>query len=138
MHPIEPGMVWIGWITLVALVFYIATAIIVSRTRTRVGIFPPQMFGNPELERALRVQGNTLEHLVPFLAALWLCAWAWAPLPAAILGIVWLFGRVIYAVGYYREPKRRMPGFIIAMITLLLLIIGAAYGLIRMGIVLGV
>lgn len=130
-------MIWIGWITLAALVFYIATAVMVSRTRTRVGIFPPQMTGHPELERALRVQGNTLEHLVPFIVALWLCAWAWAPLPAAILGLIWVFGRIVYAAGYYREAKRRAPGFLIAMVALILLMIGAAYGLLRMGIALG-
>ena len=134
---IQPGMIWIGWITLAVLVFYIATAIMVSRTRGRVGIHAPQMSGHPDLERALRVQGNTLELLVPFLAALWLCAWAWAPLPAAILGLVWLFGRIVYAVGYYREAKRRAPGFFISMVSLILLMLGAAYGLIRMGLVVG-
>ena len=133
MH-MQPGMIWIGWITLAALVLYIGVCIVVARTRTRVGIFPPQMTGNPELERALRVQGNTLEHLVPFLVAFWMCAIFWAPLPAAILGVVWLFGRLVYAVGYYREPKRRMPGFVIAMLCLILLMIGAGYGLIRVGI----
>ncbi|HVT50106.1 MAG TPA: MAPEG family protein [Dongiaceae bacterium] len=137
MH-IEPGMLWIGWITLAVLVFYIGTCIMVARTRTRVGIHPPQMSGNPELERALRVQGNTLEHMVPFLAALWICAIFWAYLPAAILGIVWLFGRILYAAGYYREPRRRMLGFGIGMICLILLLIGSAYGLIRMGLVMGV
>ena len=85
----------------------------------------------------MRVQGNTLEQLVPFIVALWLCAWTWAPLPAALLGVVWLFGRVLYAAGYYRAAKKRAPGFIIAMVALILLMIGAAYGLIRMGIVLG-
>jgi len=133
---IQPGMIWIGWITLATLVCYIGTALIVSRTRGRVGIFAPQMSGHPDLERALRVQANMLEQLVPFLTALWLCAWAWAPLPAAILGIVWLFGRVLYAAGYYREAKKRAPGFMIAMVALILLMIGAAYGLIRLGIVL--
>src|SRR3569833_1486862 len=99
---IKQRMIWIGAITLAALILYLGTAIMVSRTRGRVGIFAPQMSGNPELERAIRVQGNTLELLVPFLAALWMCAIFWAPLPAAILGVVWLFGRLIYAIGYYR------------------------------------
>jgi glutathione S-transferase len=134
----QPGTLWIGWITLAALVLYLATCIMVARTRDRVGISPPQMTGNPDLERALRVQLNTLEHMVPFLVALWLCAIFWAYLPAAILGVVWLVGRVVYAVGYYREPKRRMPGFVIGMLCLILLMIGAAYGLIQVGLVMGV
>jgi uncharacterized membrane protein YecN with MAPEG domain len=134
----QPGTIWIGWITLAVLVFYVATCIIVARTRARVGISPPQMTGDPALERALRVQGNTLEHMVPFLVALWMCAVFWAYLPAAILGVVWLFGRVLYAAGYYREPGRRMPGFVIAMLCLILLFIGTAYGLFRAGLVMGV
>jgi glutathione S-transferase len=138
MGPIQPGMIWIGWITLAALVLYLAMAIYVSRARARDGVNPPTMSGPPAFECAVRVHANTLEHLVPFLVALWMCAIFWAPLPAAILGVVWLFGRVIYAFGYYSAPGRRIPGFVIAMIALVLLIIGAAYGLIRMGIVMGV
>ena len=136
MHPIEPGMVWIGWITLVAVVITIATAIWVSAARVRTGIDGPAMTGDPKLERAIRVHANTLEHLLPFLALLWLCAWAWAPFPAAVCGIIWLFGRIIYAVGYYSAPGRRIAGFVIGMIALVLLTIGSAYGLIRLGIVL--
>jgi glutathione S-transferase len=135
---VEPGMIWIGWITLVALVLYLASAIYVSRMRARHGVAPPTMAGPPPFECAVRVHGNTLEHLVPFLVALWMCAIFWEPLPAALLGVVWLFGRVIYAFGYYSAPGRRLPGFVIAMIALVLLLIGAVYGLIQMGLVMGV
>lgn len=134
----EPGMIWIGWITLAALVLYLATAIYVSRMRARHHISPPAMTGAPAFENACRVHGNTLEQLVPFLASLWMCAIFWVPLPAAILGIVWLFGRAVYAFGYYSAPGRRLPGFGIAMIALILLMIGSAYGLFRAGLVMGV
>jgi uncharacterized membrane protein YecN with MAPEG domain len=135
---VDPGMIWIGWITLATLVLYLATAMYVSRMRARHGVSPPTMAGPPDFECALRVNGNTLEQMVPFLVALWLCAIFWAPLPAAILGVVWLFGRVLYAFGYYSAPGRRLPGFGIGMIALILLLIGAAYGLFRMGLVMGV
>jgi len=135
----EPGLIWIGWITLAALVLYLATGIYVSRMRARHGVKAPAISGAPEFERACRVHSNTLEQLVPFLAALWLCAIFMAtPLYAAILGVVWLFGRVIYAFGYYSAPGRRAPGFAIGMIALILLIIGAAYGLFHAGLVMGV
>ena len=138
MGPIQPGMIWIGWITIAAVILYIATAIQVARARNRHRIEAPAMTGNPDFERVVRVQANTLEHLVPFLAMLWLCAVFWAPLPAALLGVVWLFGRGVYAVGYYRTAEGRHAGFIIGMVALLLLMIGAAYGLIRMGLVMGI
>ncbi len=84
------------------------------------------------------MQTNTLENLVPFLVALWLCAIFWEPLWASVLGVIWLFGRVIYALGYYSAPQRRHAGFLIGTIAVVLLLIGAAYGLIRMGLVMGV
>ena len=135
---ITPGLIWIGWITLVTLVFYIGVSLRAAQARTRHGIAAPAMTGHPDFERAVRVQTNTLESLVPFLVALWMCAIFWEPLPAAILGILWLFGRILYAVGYWSAAPRRQPGFILAMIALILLLIGTAYGLFRMGLVMGV
>ena len=138
MGSIQPGTIWIGWSTIAALILYISTALQVARARGRHRIQAPAMTGDPAFERVVRVQANTLEHLVPFLAALWLCAVFWAPLPAALLGVVWLIGRGVYAIGYYRSAPGRHPGFVIGMIALILLILGAAYGLIRMGLVLGI
>jgi uncharacterized membrane protein YecN with MAPEG domain len=135
---IQPGTIWIGAITLAALILYLATGRYVSRMRRRHGVPPPAMAGPPEFERAFRVHSNTLEQLVPFLAALWMCAIFWAYLPAAILGVVWLFARAIYAFGYYSAPGRRLPGFAIGMICLILLMVGAVYGLIRVALVMGV
>ena len=40
---------------------------LVARVRRRVKIDSPAMTGAPELERALRVQGNTVEQIVLFL-----------------------------------------------------------------------
>lgn len=137
MAPIQPGMIWIGCITLLALILYVLTGFGVARMRYRHRIAAPAMTGNPEFERAVRVQANTLENLVPFLTALWLCAWAWAPLPAAAFGIVWLFGRGLYALGYYSAADRRGIGFSIGMLALIALIIGAGFGLVRLALVLG-
>ena len=58
------------------------------------------MTGAPELERAVRVQGNTVEQFVIFVPALWLAAMyfqGWIP---AALGLIWCLGRLIYAIGY--------------------------------------
>lgn len=137
MGPIQPGYIWIGWITLVTIVLYLGFGIWVSRMRVREGVHAPAMSGTPAFERAARVHSNTLEQMVPFLFALWLCAWAWAPLPAAVCGVFWLFGRAIYAFSYYVNPNRRAPGFAISMLALIVLIIGAAYGLVRLEVVLG-
>ncbi len=82
--------------------------------RGRHRIAAPAMTGQPDFDVATRIHANTLEHLVPFLVLLWMCAIFFEPLWAAALGIIWLFGRVIYAVGYWSAPPRRQPGFILA------------------------
>jgi glutathione S-transferase len=135
---ITPGMIWIGWITLVTLIFYLGLAMHAASLRGRHRIAAPAMTGQPDFDVATRIHANTLEHLVPFLVLLWMCAIFFEPLWAAALGIIWLFGRVIYAVGYWSAPPRRQPGFILGMIALVLLLIGTAYGLFRMGLVMGV
>ena len=135
---ITPGMIWIGWITLVVLVFYLGLAMHAAMLRGRHRVTAPAMTGHPAFELASRIQSNTLEHLVPFLVALWMCAVFFEPLYAAILGIVWFFGRVVYVFGYWSAPPRRQPGFVLAFIALVLLLIGTAYGLFRMGLIMGV
>src|SRR5256885_17179988 len=52
--------------TVLAILVSLWTAIRVARTRRQVGIDAPAMTGSPELERALRVQGNTVEQFVLF------------------------------------------------------------------------
>ena len=135
---ITPGLIWIGWITLATLVFYLALAMHTAILRGRHRVMAPATAGHPAFDLATRIHANTLEYPVPFLVALWMCAIFFEPLPAAILGIVWLFGRIIYVFGYWSAPPRRQPGFILAMIALVLLLILTAYGLFRMGLVMGV
>jgi glutathione S-transferase len=135
---ITPGMIWIGWITLVTLAFYLGLAMHAANLRGRHRIAAPATSGHPDFDLATRIHMNTLEHLVPFLVALWMCAIFFEPLWAAILGIVWIFGRIVYVFGYWSAPPRRHPGFVLAMIALILLLIGTGYGLFRMGLIMGV
>src|SRR5258708_3971073 len=93
-------------ITILALVFYMYTITRVGAMRGKHKIDAPAMTGNPEFERACRVQMNTLESLPIFLAGLWLATMLFSPavpsvawLPAA-LGLAWIVGRVIYMQGY--------------------------------------
>jgi len=82
------------------------------------------MTGPVEFERVLRVHGNTLEQLVIFVPALALFAAAWGDSPAAVLGILWPIGRVIYAVRYYAGVNRSL-GFGLAFISTVVMLIGA-------------
>jgi uncharacterized membrane protein YecN with MAPEG domain len=111
-------------VTLLSLLTYVAFGLGVARARRASGIEPPQMTGDPRLERAIRVHNNTLEWLPTYLAALWIFALYWSDMVAAAMGVVWIVGRVIYAVGYMKDPKSRELGFLIQAVATAVLLFG--------------
>jgi uncharacterized membrane protein YecN with MAPEG domain len=112
-------------VTLVALLLYVAMGIAVGRTRYKTGVQAPAMTGDPLLERAIRVQANTLEWLPVFLGSLWLFAIYWNERVAAGIGVVWILGRIVYWTGYMAAPEKRGPGFLIQMLAAMVLLLGA-------------
>ncbi|NID03872.1 MAPEG family protein [Luteibacter jiangsuensis] len=116
-------------VTLLTLLLMFATVWMVGRARERYGIKAPSISGDPAFERAWRVQMNTLENAVMFIPALWLAAQYVDPLWAGIAGLVWLAGRVWYAVAYLRDASRRGPGYIVSMLAWLVLMLMAAGGI---------
>lgn len=83
------------------------------------------MAGDPRLERAVRAHSNTLEWIPVFLPSLWLFAIYCSPAWAAVLGALWLVGRIAYFVGYLSAPLKRYPGFFIQAAATLILLFGA-------------
>ena len=112
-------------VTLLALLAYVWMGVRVGAARRTSGIDAPAMSGDPMLERYLRVQGNTLEWLPIFLGSLWLFAHYWGDLPAAVLGLVWIVGRVLYALGYSAAADKRELGFMVQMVATAVLLFGA-------------
>ncbi len=119
---------WVAIVTIASLIFYFATGLQVGRGRARHGVQAPAMTGHPEFERLVRVQANTLEWLVIYLPSLWLCAVYVGSGFAAIMGLVWIIGRVIYARAYVRDPASRTMGFAIQAVATLVLMLGALGG----------
>jgi uncharacterized membrane protein YecN with MAPEG domain len=116
---------WTALVTLLSLLAYFWMAMQVGRARGTSGIKAPTMTGDPVLERAVRVQTNTLEWLPIFLPSLWLFALYWNELAAAALGIVWIIGRLLYATGYMADPAKRSTGFLIQFLATAVLLLGA-------------
>ena len=112
-------------VTLVAVFAYFWMGAQVSRTRTRLGILPPAMTGDPQLERTIRAHVNTAEWMPIFLPSLWLFAVYWSSSVAAVLGLVWVVGRIVYFLGYVADPKKRFPGFFIQALAVTALALGA-------------
>ncbi|HLO49865.1 MAG TPA: MAPEG family protein [Kamptonema sp.] len=117
-------------VTASALLVYLVVTINVGRARAKYKVLPPQMTGNPDFERALRVQQNTVEQLVLFLPSLWLFSEFISPIWASGIGAFWLVGRILYAWGYYQAAEKRMLGFGITAFATSTLLAGAFVGII--------
>lgn len=104
--------------TLLIVLWLVITAFMVGRARTKYKVRAPATTGDPAFERAYRVQMNELENLVAFLPAMWIFAWFGNPRLAAIAAAVYLVGRIVYAVGYWRDARRRHYGYTISTMTL--------------------
>ena len=116
---------WTALVTIVALLVYFSTTVLVARARPKFGILAPAITGNPQFERIFRVQMNTLEWLPIFLPLLWLFAFYVGDAVAAVLGLIWCGARVHYIVGYTAAADKRGTGFGIQAAVCLILLAGA-------------
>ncbi|MDB5443443.1 MAG: hypothetical protein JWP86_417 [Phenylobacterium sp.] len=112
-------------VTLLALLTYFWMSTRVPRARAKCGIQAPAMTGDPILERTVRAHYNTLEWLPIFLVSMWLFGIYWNDRLAAALGLVWIIGRIMYAVAYVQDPAKRGPGFLIQALATAVLLFGA-------------
>ena len=112
-------------ITLLAIALYFFLATRVAVARGKFGVRHPATTGNPDFERVFRVQMNTLEWLPIFLPSLWLFAIYISDWIAALIGLVWIAGRIVYLVGYAQAAAKRGPGFGIQALAAGVLLLGA-------------
>lgn len=110
-------MTYVALITLLILIQYFYFAMRAGGARGKGDVQAPAMTGDENFERALRVQLNTLEQLAITLPALWICASFFRADVAAVLGVVFIVGRFVYAAGYMGDPSKRGPGMIISVIA---------------------
>ena len=120
-----------GLVTLLTVLLLFGLTLIVGRARGKYAIKAPATTGHPLFERAYRVQMNTLEQTVLFLPTLWLAAHYGFTGWAGIVGLVWLVGRVWYAVAYLNDPAKRGPGFGLGMLAWIVLLVMAGIGVVR-------
>ena len=122
-------MIWSAWVTLAVLGVYFWTGVMAGWSRVKYKVPAPAMDGPLPFQSAQRVQANTLEQLPLVLAPLWLCGHFLGDAWAAAGGLLWCLGRVLYALGYYRDPARREAGFVIGMLACGALVAASAIGL---------
>jgi glutathione S-transferase len=118
----------VSLVTVLAIILFLVTTINVGKARVKYGIQPPVMSGDPNFDRVVRVQQNTLEQLVLFLPALWIFAMFVQPMVAAVVGGIWVVGRSLYAWGYYQAAEKRALGFAIGIFSNMILLVGSLVG----------
>jgi glutathione S-transferase len=119
----------VSLVTIFSLLLLLFVTINVGRARVKYGVKPPEVSGNPDFERVLRVQQNTLEQIILFLPALWIFADFVSPIAASILGAIWIISRILYAWGYYQAAEKRGPGFAISTLATMVLLLGSLVGI---------
>jgi glutathione S-transferase len=116
---------------LLVVLIYMFMATRVAASRGKFGVKLPAISGHPDFERVFRVHQNTLEWMPIFLPLLWLCAIYFSDAAAAVVGLLWIAGRLMYFVGYTQAVEKRLPGFFIQGTACILLLIGAVIGIVR-------
>ena len=117
-------------VTLMAVLLYFYTGVLVARVRQKFGVLAPATTGNPDFERVFRVQMNTLEWMPIFLPLLWFFALYVNDWGAALLGLVWIVGRVFYIRGYTQAADQRHRAFTIQALACGALLIGTFAGIV--------
>lgn len=118
-------------VTILSLLVFCWMLARVGQARTKFGVSAPATTGHPEFERHFRVHMNTLEGLVIYLPSLWMFAFYVNNYAAAGLGLLWIVGRLIYAVSYVKSAESRSLGFGIQGLATIVLLLGALAGVIR-------
>jgi len=124
-------MPWIDLVTLLAILEFLGMVWLVGKARVKYSVRAPSTAGNEHFERWFRVQQNTLETLIMFLPALWIAAHYWPAGWMALIGVVYLIGRVIYLIGYVRDPRTRTLGYILSIAPVGALIVFGLIGILK-------
>ncbi|CAN0412117.1 MAG: MAPEG family protein [Pseudohongiellaceae bacterium] len=112
-------------IVLLALIEYFVFGALVGWARGKYNVPAPAISGDPVFERYYRVQANTLEQLMGFIPAIVVYGYYGNPQIAAGLGVVFIIARVVYLLGYVKDPGKRALGFVVGWLaTIFMLVAG--------------
>lgn len=123
-------MEYLALVTLLLVAQYFVFIMLVGAARSKSGIKAPAVTGDENFERAYRVQMNTMEQLLIVLPALWISGMYFSEFVAALLGLVFFIGRVLYRAAYVKDPQKRTVGFVMGFLAELGLIGTGLWGVI--------
>ena len=102
--------------------------VMVGRARVQYGVEAPAMTGHEIFERYVRVHYNTLEQMVAFVPAMLLFGAYVSATAAAVLGLMYVAGRIVYFRSYIADPKKRGPGFGLSALPTMIMLLGGLGG----------
>jgi glutathione S-transferase len=123
----EQGMALMCIMTLLMLLVYMWTGIMLGKARGKHGVHAPATHGPDDFNRVYRAHVNTLEQLVLALPAFWIFTLFQAARWAALLMGIWIIARVAYVLLYSKDAEKRGPAFGIGYLTTFVAILGSLF-----------
>lgn len=115
-------------VVVIALLEFVVFGALVGRARGLYGVKAPAVSGHEMFDRYFRVHQNTLELLVAFVPAIWLFGLYVSPKWGAVIGLVYVVGRVVYMRSYVKDPAKREFGFGMSVLPIVVMLAGALWG----------
>ena len=123
LHAKVPGLLHeaYGYVLLVAFATYLVAFVqggLVGKMRSKYKVELPTMYSDTEamFNCYQRVHQNTLER-VPLFLCLLLLAGLLNSIVAAVVGALWVIGRIVYSIGYYSGvPNNRIVGSMVCFL----------------------
>ena len=117
-----------------AILLALVLTAMVGKARGKYAVNAPATTGHPEFEKLHRAHANTVEQLVLFLPSLMFFGIMIDSKIAAMIGVVWLAGRLYYVRSYLRDPASRGPGVVLTIVPTAVLLVGSIVALVMQGV----
>ena len=118
-------------IVLLALLQYVWFTARVGLARGKYKIDAPACDGDETWNRLFRIQQNTMEQLIVFIPAVYAFSYYMSELWMMLPGLAFIIGRFLYSAEYQKDPKTRTPGMSITLLSNVVMVLGALFGLIK-------
>ncbi|XP_054499214.2 leukotriene C4 synthase-like [Agelaius phoeniceus] len=122
---------WLAAVTVLGVLEQAYFFLQVIYARRLFGISPPKISGPPEFERIFRAQVNSSEYFPIFLALLWQAGLFFHQGLAAALGLLYLYARYCYFMGYKASSSERLAPIYFSAGVLWILIAMSALGILH-------
>ncbi|XP_053552926.1 arachidonate 5-lipoxygenase-activating protein [Bombina bombina] len=111
-NDIFENLVWLAIVTLISVIQNVSFAFKVEHEAKHQNSKSFQRTGSPSFEKVYSANQNCVDAYPTFLALLWCAGVFCSQAPAAFAGLIYLFVRQKYFVGYLGEQTQSTPGYI--------------------------